>query len=126
MAKEGMTIGYANVFGDPAFKNPAFLAVFVRMIPWVGFFLSLKYERALPFIDLIKNWNIVHITISLAFPIWLGAIYFLPKLSQIRNKTLRAVLYFIFVYVIITPALVILASLMTNDPIGFFKSYSLF
>ena len=123
MKKKGLE-EYVEVLTDPVIKKAIFIAVFIRLIPWVGFFLSLKYF--LPFNDLIRNWNIFHVIVTLTFPIWLMGLYYLPNVRKVKNPATRMWIYVIYIYLIITPALVILAGLLTGNGVEFFKSYNLF
>jgi hypothetical protein len=123
MEKKGLYT-YVNVLSDPVIKNAMFLGVFIRLIPWTLFFLSLKYT--IPFAELVRSWNIFHVTLTLAFPIWMAAIYFFPNVRAIKNDFLRMLVYALFIYVIITPALVLLGAIILPNSVDFFKSYKLF
>ena len=123
MEKKGL-LPYLDVLTDPVIKHAISLGMFVRLIPWTLFFLYLKYP--LPFADFVRSWNILHVTLTLAFPIWMAAIYFLPNVRAIKNDFLRLLVYAIFIYVIVTPAFVILGSIILPNSVDFFKSYKLF
>ncbi len=123
MVRKGV-ISYLDVLYDPVIKNAVFLGVFVRLVPWTFFFLALKYD--IPFSDFMNSWNIFNVTLTLAFPVWMFAIYFLPSVRKIKNDFLRGIVYALFVYIIITPALVILGAIIIPNSVDFFKSYKLF
>ena len=123
MEKRGLR-PYLDVLADPVKKNAISLGMIVRLIPWTLFFLALKYQ--IPFADFVKSWNVLHVTLTLAFPIWMVAIYFLPSVRSIKNDTLRLLVYAVFIYVIVTPAFVILGAIILPNSVDFFKSYKLF
>lgn len=116
---------YADVFADPIIKNAFFTGLFLRLIPWAGFFVLQKYS--IPLIGpVIHVLNIAHVTLTLLFPVWMAALYYLPNITTVRDSTTRFWLYVIAVYLILTPGLVILGSLLVDQPLAFFKSYKLF
>ena len=123
MEKRGL-LPYLDVLTDPVIKNAICLGMFVRLIPWTLFFLALKYT--IPFAGFVNSWNIFHVTLTLAFPVWMAAIYFLPNVRSIKNDALRMLVYAIFIYVIVTPAFVILGAVILPNSVDFFKSYKLF
>lgn len=117
----GKIVPVASVKGQalPAYVSESksmFVLVFlIKLIPWLGYF-AVSNNAFLFIAPVVRAFNLSHFLIMLAFPLWVGAIFYIRKVASVKDRQKRLLLYFVCWYLILTPAMVLLAIVINQPP----------